>query len=288
MAAKLTSASNTPETNTYKTVLKHYSQIYLNTMCLPYCLLCADFFPYMFGISSIYRCFPFVALAISAFILGFLLIGGASTNPTYSSVFLIKAAFNLTSPLVESPLNSTATSIVLKANYLALCVSSENQLLCSPSKNFTALQEATSISVGPANFSLVDVAQALTEVCKPYLLISCIILTMLLLIFVIWMSVPYVPGKFLANKIAAGVSGLTVVIWGLGAMLQQQGVEGAREFIHMASMEMIIVTRGGRAHAMAWTAFAFLLAAFLCIGVKLVREFFVMNASKRAYEKEFA
>lgn len=253
-------------------------------MCFPYCLPCADFFPYMFGLTAIYRSFPFVSLAISAFLLAFLLIGGASTDPTYSSIFLIKASFNLSSPLLESALNSTATTLTIKANYLALCVSSQNLLMCSPSKNFTALHEATAISNGPVNFSLVDVAQALTAVCKPYLLITSIILTMFLLVFVIWMNVPYVPGKFLTTKIALGLSGLTVVVWGLGAMLQQQGVEGAKEFIHMASMEMVDVTRGGRAHAMAWTAFAFQLAAFLCIGVRTIREY-LLHSSNTSFEK---
>lgn len=253
-------------------------------MCLPYCLLCADFFPYMFGISSIYRCFPFVSLVISAFLLGFLLIGGASTDPTYSSIFLIKASFNQTSPLLESSLNTTATAITIKANYLALCVSSQNQLVCSPSKNFTALHDVTSISEGPINFSLVDVAQALTVVCKPFLLIACIILTIFLLIFVIWMNVPYVPGKFFSVKIALGLTGLTAVMWGLGAMLQQQGVEGAKEFVHTSSMEMVVVSRGGRAHAMAWTAFSFQLAAFLCIGVRAIREYLI-HTSNNSFEK---
>ncbi|WPK23813.1 hypothetical protein PUMCH_001059 [Australozyma saopauloensis] len=238
---------------------------------------CSD----MFSITSLLTAFPFFALVISVFLLGFLLIGGASINSAYSSVYLLKASFNQTSPLLVQAANSSVTGITIKANYMALCVSSTNQLMCSPSKNLTALQEATTISNGPVNFSLVTVAEALTQVCKPYLLVTSIVLLLLLLVFVIWIGLPFVPGKAMASRIALGFTGLTVVVWGLGAMLQQQGVEGAREFILVASMEMVIVLRGGRAHAMAWTAFSFVLAAFLCLGIGSIRSYYLARSMEK-------
>lgn len=234
----------------------------------------------MLGLSSLYRCFPFVALVISAFLLGFLLIGGASNDGAYASVFLVKASFNQTSPLLAS--NTTASAITIRANYLALCVTAQDLLICSPSKNLTMLLAATTVTNGPVNFSLVTVAQALTEVCKPYLLIVSLVLIMLLLVLVIWTGLPFVPGKPIAAKVALALTALTVVVWGLGSMLQQQGVEGAMEFINVASMGMVVVLRGGRAHAMAWTAFAFVLAACLALALGVIRSYYLSRTPVKA------
>lgn len=228
----------------------------------------------MLSVSSIFKCFPFVALVVAVFLLGFLLIGGASTDSAYLSVFLIKASFNQTLAAFASPTNVTIPAITIKANYMALCVSTNDQLICSATKNLTSLQQATTVSNGPVSVSLLDVAQAMLEVCKPYLLVASIALVLLLLVLIIWTALPFVPGKLAVSKAALGVEALTVLVWGLGAMLQQQGVEGARGFINVASLGLVVVLRGGRAHAMAWSAFLFIFASMVCLGFSVVRDYY--------------
>lgn len=262
--------------------LKRRLQKDIRTMCFPNNVLCAQLFPFMFGLSSLFKCFPFTALVISAFLLGFLLIGGSSTDPAYSSVFLIKASFNQTSPMFPlSASNTTVGDLIIRANYMALCMSTDTVSVCSPSKNLTTLESTTTIINGPINFSLVTVAETMTKVCRPYLLVTSIVLMMLLLLLVIWTGLPFVPGKLMATKIALGLTGLTVIVWGLGAMLQQQGVEGAKEFINVASMGMVVVRKGARAHAMAWTSFAFVLAAFMCLSLGVLREHFLKQQLRK-------
>lgn len=235
----------------------------------------------MLTLSSLFKCFPFVALVVAVFLLGFLLIGGASTDTAYSSVFLIKAAFNQTLPVLAETLNYSAPAITIKANYMALCVCTSNQLICSATKNLTALQQATTITNGAVSISLVDVATAMLEVCKPYLLVTSIVMVLLLLLFVIWTGLPFVPGKLVASKVALCLEGLTVLLWGLGAMLQAQGVESASEFISVASLGLVVVLRGGRAHAMAWSAFLFIFASFICLGFGVAREYYLARSTQK-------
>lgn len=234
----------------------------------------------MLGISSLFRIFPFVALVISVFLLGFLLIGGASTDTAYSSVFLVKAAYNETLPLLQSA-NFSVPALTIKANYLALCVSMADQITCSLSRNVSSLISATTVSSGPVTFSLVAIAQAMLEVCKPHLLVASIVLILLLLVFVIYTGFPFVPAKLIASKIASILTGLIVLVWGLGCMLQLQGVDGAREFIGVASMGMVVVRPGGRANAMAWTAFAFVLTAFTCLSAGVMREHYLNKPKEK-------
>lgn len=65
------------------------------------------------------------------------------------------------------------------------------------------------------------------------------------------------------EKLNAGLSFILLLLWGLGSMLQHQAVVTSVEMMQQSSFQLLIGTRGGRAEAMTWTAFSFILVMFL-------------------------
>lgn len=212
----------------------------------------------MFLISLITKAFTFVSLIITLFLLGFLLIGNVSSAGAYSSVFMVKLRFNSTADALEFA-NNTVADRYITANYMGICAGLENgKKVCSAAANYTSLERYLSVDLQDTRVSLAEISLGFTEACHPRLLIVSLILVVLLLVTVLWSAIPLLPSKPLVRKISVGLCFLNVLIWGLGLMLQHQTVAAALKLVGPSSMGMVVATKGGRAEAMTWTAFAFM------------------------------
>lgn len=198
-----------------------------------------------------------------------------SANATYSSVYLVKLSYNESSSAFDDfhiDSGASATNISLTANYMAMCVSSDHDRVCTAADNTTRLDQSSSIKLGESKMSLYDISYAITEACHPRLLVAAIILSLLLLLMVICCTLPFFPVKHLVRRASCGLALFIALLWGLGSMLQHQTVEGAEQFISVASMGLVSVAKGSRAEAMAWTAFAFSLTSFFSLALTCFRE----------------
>lgn len=213
----------------------------------------------MFGILLVVKYVHLVSAIIAAFLLTFLLFGCVSTDLTYSLVYLMKMLFN-----ADALSNSTHPSIpdiTMKSNYLAMCVTLDSATECVSAHNLTSLYESSSVVLTDGTYSLSDIASNLSDVCNPRLLVSCIVLSLILVLFSTWLAIPLIPWKVAARRIAFGFGVILVLLWGLGAMLQHQTVLTAIAVLEVSSLGLISMKRGGRAEAMTWTAFLFLAVA---------------------------
>lgn len=216
---------------------------------------------------GLYKHFTLVCFVISLFLLGFLLIGCAGSSSAYSSVYLVRMSFNASSALLA---NALAPDIVLRANYVALCVTAAGAMLCAGTPS-AALQSALAANILGETLSLATLAADLQRVCRPYVLVATIVLLFAVVLLTAWLNVPCVPGQFWAGRAAGGATACAGLLWGIGAMLQHQAVASAQRFAEAASVGAVEVTRGARAEAMAWTAFAFIQLGFLGVMVRVVR-----------------
>ena len=221
----------------------------------------------MFGIGFFIKSAAPVSVFIAIFLLGFLLVGCTSADAAYSKVHLVRLEFNETIANSVSS-NSLITELSLAAGYLGMCVLADGSKMCSTAKNALDLAPYATISVGESSLSLVEVSKALRNVCHPRLLATSLALCLVLLLVMSWLALPLVPGKVVVRRVGCGLAALALMIWGLGAMLQHQAVAGAKSFSEAALLGLVIVAKGGRAEAMTWTAFAFLLASCLALGAE--------------------
>lgn len=204
-----------------------------------------------------------VSVIIAAFLLSFLLVGCYLPSLTYSLVYLLKLLFNETAGFSQ---DQTLPDITLRAGYLAMCVNLDSTMECVAAHNLTALYSSSSVALEEGTISLTDVSSALSDVCNPRILICCIIMSLSLIVLILWLAIPLVPAKLFVRRVTLGLGVLTVLLWGLGAMLQHQTVLTTVKLVEVSSMGLITASRGGRAEAMTWTAFLFLSVATLGIG----------------------
>ncbi|KAM9924190.1 hypothetical protein OXX59_004698 [Metschnikowia pulcherrima] len=224
----------------------------------------------MFGIHTIHKYFSLLTLVVSFFLLGFLLIGGASTESAYSSIYLIRMRYNDTN-IVSGNTTAAVSGLTIRANYLTLCASAAGEMVCTTSKNTTALS-GTVGSEKSGTVSLVAISAALGEVCSPYLLVTTLVLVLLITIVVLWQLMPFVPGKIIARKICAVTALLASLVWGLGAMLQHQAIVSAQAFVQASTQQYIHVERGSKAEALSWTSFTFLVITFFSLSFRVFRD----------------
>lgn len=233
----------------------------------------------LFLVKKLPKLLILLLLIINVFLLGFLLAGCYSSSSTYSSVYLAKVQYNLSSDLYDnvkaaykSQNSSTElSSMSLKIGYVGVCVDASNKTTCTSYGELSSLSEYAGISIIPTTsksksrqIDLINIVQTFRDVCYANVLIASIILTLLLLLIHFWTIIPLVPGKHLSRKICCFLSAANVLLWGLGAMLQHEATKAASKLLGPASMTVLSVTVGQRAEAMTWTAFTFLL--IICIG----------------------
>ena len=72
----------------------------------------------------------------------------------------------------------------------------------------------------------------------------------------------YCPRKINNEKIKCRIIIYITITLGIGSMLQHQAVVTSVEMMQQSSFQLLIGTRGGRAEAMTWTAFSFILVMF--------------------------
>lgn len=246
-------------------------------MCLPLALCCPLMFLGMFFVGIFMRLFPLALSFISFFLLGFLLIGCASTNSSYSSVYLVKVAFNETLDAYTG--NGTTGS--LRVNYMALCSTTTGAMECSTLRNYTALSAGSMVDTPAGSLSLADLASQLNDVCTPYILVTALVLVFMILLCELWLAIPLVPWKVPVRRFAAVIALLCALLWGLGAMLQHQAIRCAQVFISAATLSAVLVSRGSRAEAMSWTSFAFLVLVFIALVFRVVRDAHVRQRDEK-------
>lgn len=222
--------------------------------------------------------FTIIIQFITAALLSFLLLGCIDTSSNYSNVYLLSYKFNQSSPLYDylstssnSSITTTTTNnnstaideLSVKVGYMGVCLSSSSKdISCT---TYTGLDSFPkfSISMLSGDLDLVQLAQSFSNICHPRILLTTIILTLIGLIILCYCVIPIVPGKSIMKKLNAGLSFILLLLWGLGSMLQHQAVVTSVEMMQQSSFQLLIGTRGGRAEAMTWTAFSFILVMFL-------------------------
>ncbi|RCK57766.1 Factor-induced gene 1 protein [Candida viswanathii] len=212
---------------------------------------------------------------IATVLLSFLLLGCIDSSSSYSNVYLLNYKFNLTSPLYDSlstqsnsSINSTSLDdLSVRVGYMGVCLSLDDDLTCT---TYDQLQSfpSYSISIMSASLDLVQLAESFSSICHPRILLATIVLTLISLILLCYLLIPLVPGKFLVTKINALFTFLNLLLWGLGSMLQHQAVNTSAVMMQESSFQLLVGSSGGRAEAMTWTAFSFILIVFLsmCFG----------------------
>lgn len=224
----------------------------------------------MLGILIIIKYLNLVSATIAAFLLSFLLFGCVSSEAAYSLVYLLKMQFDQEKSDIS--FNNLASDIVLKAGYLAMCVSINSTTACAAAHNLSALYELSSLQLLEGTVSLADISIRISEVCNPRLLVSCILLSLTLIVFILWLAIPLVPGKIIMRRVTFGLGCVTVLLWGLGSMLQHQTILTAVALVDVSSLGLVTLSRGGRAEAMTWTAFLFLMTATIGLAFGCWRE----------------
>lgn len=222
--------------------------------------------------------FTIIIQFIAAALLSFLLLGCIDTSSNYSNVYLLSYKFNQSSPLYDylstttvstnssSSTNSTAIDELLsvKIGYMGVCLSSsQKDISCTTYTQLDSFPKF-SISILSGHLDLIQLAQSFSSnICHPRILLTTIILTLINLLLLCYCVIPIVPGKSFMKKINTGLSFILLLLWGLGSMLQHQAVISSVEMMHQSSFQLIIGSKGGRAEAMTWTAFSFILIVFL-------------------------
>lgn len=234
----------------------------------------------MFGLHIIAKCFNLISAVIAVFLLAFLLVGCYSTELAYSLVYLLEMLFGNETEFLVASQNQTLTLLTLKSGYLAMCVSSDTSTVCAAAHNLSSLYESSKVELAEGSLSLADIATSLANVCNPHLLVCCIILSLVLTLLILWTAIPRIPGKIFIRRAAFGVGAISVLLWGLGAMLQHQTVLTAVLLVKVSSMDIVSVSRGQRAEAMTWTALLFLIVATIGIGIGCWRDIQEMTKKK--------
>lgn len=229
------------------------------------------------------KLFLLTIVFITIILLGFLLIGCMDEKATFSNTYLMKVQFNESSnlyPNIQAAYNSLNHSselskMLIKASYLAMCVDLSGLLTCEATTDLTSLSKYSGVSIVETTSSsttsqidLVNVATSFSDSCHPRVLVATILLTVILELCLIWSSISFLPGKFWTRKICCFLLACSLLVWGLGAMLQHEAILNTKNIIKSASMNTMEVKIGKSAEAITWTSFTFLLIT--CMGNILI------------------
>lgn len=211
---------------------------------------------------------------IPLFILTFLVAGCLSTPSSISSVYLVDYRFNNTLPLYPAvqnaytALNSTSADtalMVVRVGYLGICVGSNSLSMECVSRSSTILLASfPGVQLHGPNASLLSLDLVLlattfsNHLIHPYLLVAADILCAVLLVVAVWRALPLMPAKPLAARLLFVLTPVVCMMHGLAAMWQHVACNSATQLVPQATLHVVSVSRGTRAHAMTWTAFAFL------------------------------
>ncbi|KAK6458259.1 Ca2+ regulator and membrane fusion protein Fig1-domain-containing protein [Scheffersomyces xylosifermentans] len=234
-----------------------------------------------FILKKVIKLFPVVLLFINGFLLSFLLIGCVDTSKQYSNVYLIKLEYNQTSPLfanVNAAYKSANSSTELATmsitiGYMGVCVKVSENLSCTTFKSLDTFSNVSGVSIIPTKakvmtpqLDLVKLAKSFNKICHPRILMAAIIMDLVLLVILCYCSIPLMPGKPALHICASALAFCNSLLWGLGAMLQQESVFTTSKIVGDSAMGVISATIGTRASAISWVAFTFqLVVTIACV-----------------------
>ncbi|KOH00364.1 Fig1p [Saccharomyces eubayanus] len=238
------------------------------------------------------RIFALIFNIITIFLLIFLLIG--CYNPTNVSTFLVKYTFDESSPfysIIEKSYEKSNTTlglenVIIRSGYMGVCIdkipsqysaynnmTTSSNTICYPRKDLSSVPLYKDLEIQLSNIAssgsksqssvvldILKLAQLTSvNVLHPYILMATIILTILMFLFIVYVTVPKLPFKLFVNRFLLLLSPALVLTWGLGAMWTHVGINGSYRLVPSASMNIIDVKKGKKAATMAWFSFAFLL-----------------------------
>ncbi|EJS44821.1 fig1p [Saccharomyces arboricola H-6] len=238
------------------------------------------------------RIFALIFNLVSIFLLVFLLVG--CYNHSNESTFLVKYTFNDNSPfysIIEKSYEKSNTTlgledVTIRSGYMGVCIdnipsqySAYNNMttfsntICYPRKDLSSVPLYKDLEIQISNIAssgsksqssvilnILKLAQITSvNVVHPYVLMTAIILTILMFLFILYVTVPKLPFKLVVNRFLLFLSPIIVLIWGIGAMWTHVGINASYRLVPSASMNIITVKKGKKAATMAWFSFAFVL-----------------------------
>ena len=251
------------------------------------------------------RIFALAFNLISIFLLIFLLIG--CYNPSNQSTFLVKYKFDDNSPfytIIEKSYEKSNTTlgleeVIIRSGYMGVCIdnipsqySSYNNMttfsnsICYARKNLSSVPLYRDLEIQLSNIAssssktqssvvlnILKLAQLTSvNVIHPYVLMATVILTILMFLFILYVTVPKLPFKLAVNKFLLLLSSTIVLTWGIGAMWTHVGINASYRLVPSSSMNIITVNKGKKAAVMAWFSFAFLLLDSVVLWLIFLRD----------------
>lgn len=246
----------------------------------------------LFTIDRLVKLFTVLLAFISTVLLAFLLLGCVGTALMYSLVYLAQLEFNETSDLYSrveayygSSNSSNLSSIAINIGYTSACIRTGDSSTCSKYgvlHDYVGNTAVPLISNSSSRLDLIELTEKYSNSSHPNILIATIIVMIVILLLLCYVSLPFVPGVFMVRYGIVGLSVLMSLLWGLGAMLQYSAVTAAQEVVGPASMYLVQLSRGTRADAMTWTAFAMIVVVAIGSGFTLMTDLRRANAKQDA------
>lgn len=224
----------------------------------------------------------FLLLIISMFLLTFLLFGCYNNTSAYSDIYLTSLRFNndyIGDVEFKNTTDTQVSEFMIKIGYLNFCVDVNDAVTCTSFDNLDKMAMYPLVKVeiegeqdednnsnnnnnnkhASGDLDLIKLAKNINEFCYPYILMTSICLTVIVLAIALYMMIPLLPGKFLARKVSCVVCLINVVVWGVGSTLQHVAANAVKYLVPDTSMLLIKVSIGSRAEALVWTSFTFLI-----------------------------
>ncbi|QLL32143.1 hypothetical protein HG536_0C03110 [Torulaspora globosa] len=263
-----------------------------------------------FCIKRMPRIFALCFNMIVIFLTIFLLLG--CYNESSLSTFLVSYRFEPSSPfysVIESSFqgahgrsNSSLDgleTVRVKSGYMGVCLldlpkgySDGSTTVCYPRKNLfnTGLYSDLSIELFnlptsngtspspsqknvPIKLNILQLGQLTSvEIIHPYILMATVVLSCVMFLLIIYVTLPKVPKKSLVNRLLLIWSSALTLLWGFGTMWTHVGINASAEMVSAASMGIIRSSKGKKAAALSWCAFAFLLIDCLIIWLLYFRD----------------
>lgn len=214
-----------------------------------------------------------VSLLVAMFLMAFLFLGSSYPDKAYRNVYLAQFRYNTTLPLFQAakPV-AHAETVVVSANYLAMCVSVENRTTCSTLRDVSQLHAVSTLRIGNLLVSLALMLQAFVDVSHVGWLATSVCVVAAGVVLSLVSMVPCLPYAVYVN-VAKFILSLAAALWWLaGLFIQLQMVSTATRLVPLALLALVQAKRGRRAEAMAWSAFALLVLALAAQAAGLWRE----------------
>lgn len=195
------------------------------------------------------------------------------SSPFFDSIQLAYAAQNSSSKYAK---------MTVRVGYLGMCVDLDEITTCAINSQVdTALSMFTGVELGlssdsssesSSSVSLISLARVFSNICHPYTLIVALTFTLVVFLLLFWACIPFLPWKYGVKRATCVLSFANLLVWGLGAMLQEQAINSAQKLVGPSSFQSVVCSKGTRSIGMTWAAFAFILLVFLGSTVTYIQE----------------